>query len=92
MAVRHSDMINQQKRRGHSKWKTYFGPCCGTEARTAIEPVVVAELVDLDAPPVGRLMRHGLCHHQRLLLPGVCGNAPVVREEVGGDVEVLLER
>ena len=36
------------------------------EAGAAVEPVVVAELVDLDAPLVRRLMRHRLCHHQRL--------------------------
>lgn len=75
----------------HAK-KTYLSPCCCTEAGAAVEPVVVTELVDLDAPPVGRLMRHGLCHHQRLLVPGVGGNAPVACEEVGCDVEVLLER
>ena len=36
------------------------------EAGAAVEPVIVAELVDLDAPLVRRLMRHRLCHHQGL--------------------------
>lgn len=41
----------------------------GTEAGTAVEPVIVAELVDLDALLVRRVMRHRVCHHQGFGVP-----------------------
>lgn len=45
--------------------ETYRHEAGIAEAGAAVEPVIVAELVDLDAPLVRCLMRHGLCHHQR---------------------------
>lgn len=36
-------------------------------------------------------MRHLVCHHRRLCVPTVGGNAIVAGEEIGRDVEVLLE-
>lgn len=70
----------------------YLGEIGGAEARASVEPVVVAKFVDLDAPFVGRLMRHLVGHHRRLGVPSFCGNALVVCEEVGRNVEVLLQR
>lgn len=75
-----------------TRGSTYIEEVGTAEAGAAVEPVIVAELVDLDAPPVGRLMRHGVCHHRRLLFPAFCGDALVAREEVGRDVEMLLQR
>jgi hypothetical protein len=46
--------------------ETYRDPAGVAEAGAAVEPVIVTQLVDLDAPPVRRLMRHRLCHHQRV--------------------------
>lgn len=46
---------------------TYRHKACIAEAGATIEPVIMAELVDLDAPLVGGgrgRMRHGLCHHR----------------------------
>lgn len=71
---------------------SYIEEVGSAEACASVKPVIVAELVDLDAPPVGRLMRHSVCHHRRLLFPSFCGNALVACEEVGRDVEVLLQR
>lgn len=65
----------------------------GTEASAAVEPVIVAKLVDLDTLLVRRLMRHRLCRHrQRLFFVEVGSQATVVLEEFGREVEVLLER
>lgn len=36
------------------------------EASAAIKPVVITQLIDLDALLIRRRMRHRLCHHQRL--------------------------
>lgn len=36
-------------------------------------------------------MRHRVCHHRRLVVHGVGGKGFVGSEEVGRDVEVLLE-
>ena len=65
-----------------------------TEAGASVEPVVIAEFVDLDTSPVGLLsrMRHCLRHHRLVGVPSVGRDAVVVRKEVGRNVEVLLER
>lgn len=47
---------------------TYRSESSGAKAGASIEPVIVAQLVDFDAPLVLRLMRHVLCHHQGLLV------------------------
>lgn len=47
--------------------KTYRRKRGRAEAGPSVEPVIVAQLVDLDAPLVLRLMRHVLCHHQCFL-------------------------
>lgn len=66
----------------------------GAEAGAAVEPVVVTKLVDLDALLIRRRMRHGLCRHrQRLVgLQVVSQAGVVVLEQLGGQVEVLLQR
>lgn len=68
----------------------YLGKSRRAEAGTTVEPVIVAQLVDLDALLVRCLMRHRLCHHQRL---GVAlGGKAVISYQVRGDFEMLLER
>lgn len=52
--------VQYQRGRG-----TYRDEARETEAGAAVEPVIVAELVNLDASLIRRLMRHRLCHHQR---------------------------
>lgn len=60
----------------------------GTEARAAVKPVVVAQLIDLDALLV--LMRHRLCHHQGLgIVPR--DELVAVAHQVGREVEMLLQ-
>lgn len=78
-------------RRGRRK--SYLNELGRTEAGASVEPVVVAQLVDLDAAPVGllSLMRHCLRHHRLIGVPSVGRDAIVVREEVGRNVEVLLQ-
>lgn len=77
---------------GATTGRTHLGPRGGAKAGASVEPVIVAEFVDLDTPPIGRLMRHLVCHHRRRRLgPAVGSNAIVKGEEVGRDVEVLLE-
>lgn len=44
--------------------ETYRHEARVAEAGAAVEPVIVAEFVDLDALLICRLMRHLLCHHQ----------------------------
>ena len=51
-----------------SSEKTYRSERGSAEAGASVEPIIVAQLVDLDAPLVLRLMRHVLCHHQRLFV------------------------
>lgn len=63
----------------------------GAKAGASVEPVGISQLVNLDAFLVCRLMRHGLCHHQRFVAPR--GDVSVeVEDEVGRNVDVLLER
>ena len=50
-------------------WDTYDEKGRGAKAGAAVKPVIVAQLIHLDAPLVRRLMRHRLCHHQRLGVP-----------------------
>lgn len=72
--------------------KSYLYMIGSAKAGAAVEPVIFAQFVNLDAPPVGgRLMRHRVCHHRRLVVHGVGGKGFVGGEEVGRDVEVLLE-
>lgn len=60
----------------------------GTEARAAVKPVVVAQLIDLDTLLV--LMRHRLCHHQGLgIVPR--DELVAVAHQVGREVEMLLQ-
>lgn len=59
------------------------------EARAAVEPVIVAQLVDLDPLPPTRRIRHRLCHDQRLWF--ALGAVGQVAQDAGGEVEVLLE-
>lgn len=69
---------------------TYGNKGGSTEARAAVEPVIIAQLIDLDAPPVRRLMRHRLCHHQRLGFH--LGYPAIVGEETWGEIKMLLKR
>ena len=67
---------------------------CDAEASSSVEPVIVAELVDLDALLFRRLMRHGLCHHQQVRSPlwdGATG-AAAAANQLWREVEMLLER
>lgn len=74
--------------------KSYLDELGRAETGASVEPVVISEFVDLDAAPVGLLsrMRHFLRHHRLVVVPCVGGNAIVVCEEVGRNVEVLLQR
>lgn len=67
--------------------KTYGDVGRGAEARAAVKPVIIAELVDLDPLPIDHLMRHGLCHHRGVVLPlAVSGGEAAVE-----NVVVLVE-
>ena len=50
----------------HREVKTYKYESRRAEPSSAIEPIIVAQLVDLDSLLVARRIRHRLCHHQRL--------------------------
>lgn len=75
------------------KWKrrlvfssTYCDEGCGTEAGSEVEPVIFAKFVNFDALFI-RLMRHRLCHHQRL-------GAHLrfeVGTQIGSDLQMLFE-
>lgn len=68
---------------------TYSLVARATESGTSIEPVIVAQFVNLDALLVGGLMRHGLCHHQRL---GLSLDSEVrIRGQIRGNFEMLLQ-
>lgn len=70
---------------------TYRHEACEAEAGAAIEPVIVTELVDLDALLIRRLMRHRLCHHQRFglrLLLWLRGDV-AIGEQARCDVEMM---
>ena len=71
-------------------WSTYWDIGGGTEARASVEPVIIAQLVDLDAPAVRRLMRHRLGHHQRLRFHP--GYPTIVGEKIRRKIKVLLQR
>lgn len=75
---------------GGSPYLDKFGRA---EAGASVEPVIVAKLVDFDAPSIGllSLMRHCLCHHRHVGVPSVGGDAIVIGEEVGRNIEVLLK-
>jgi hypothetical protein len=68
---------------------TYSLEARATEAGTSVKPVIVAKLVDLDALSIGGLMRHGLCHHQRLGLS--LGREIRIRSQIRGKFEMLLQ-
>lgn len=75
----------QEKRRHY----TYICVGCGAEAGSAIKPVIVAQFIDFDALLVRRLMRHLLCHHQRL---GVrLGGERPIRGQVWSNLKMLLK-
>lgn len=80
--------------RGRGEAQSYLDEFGRAEAGASVEPVIVAKLIDLDAPSIGllSLMRHCLCHHRLVGVPSVGGDAIVVCEEVGRNVEVLLQR
>jgi hypothetical protein len=62
----------------------------GAKARAPIKPVIVAQLINFDALPVCRLMRHRVCHHQRL--GGVLRwYIVVLQEKLGCRIEMVLE-
>ena len=68
---------------------TYSLKARAAEAGASVEPVIVAELVDLDALLIGGLMRHGPCHHQRL---GLSLDSEVrIRSQIRGEFEMLLQ-
>lgn len=69
---------------------TYAHESCGAEAGAPVEPVIVAQLVNLDALPIRRLMRHGLCHHQRFRAPLRRGEATVADEQVRAEVQIQV--
>lgn len=65
----------------------------GTEAGASIEPVIIAQFVDLDTLPIRRLMRHRLCRHrQRVVGVEIGSQATVVLEQLGREIEMLLKR
>ncbi len=71
----------------HGCGATYRHETREAEAGAAVEPVTLAELIDLDALLIRRLMRHRLCHHQRFgrrLRDDV-----VIAEQVRCDVEMM---
>lgn len=74
--------------------QSYLNELGRAKARASVEPVIVAKLVDFDAPSIGllSLMRHCLCHHRLVGVTSVGGDAIVIREEVGRNVEMLLQR
>lgn len=84
------DKRQDKGRRGHAKkTQTYRRKLGRAEARSAIKPVIVAQLVDLDALLV--LMRHRLCHHQGLgIVPR--DELATVAHQIGREVEMLLQR
>jgi len=65
----------------------------GAEAGASVEPVIVSELVDLNALSVSCLMRHRLCHHRRLSVPlwdnGM--GSEQIGCEVGREIEMLRD-
>lgn len=73
-----------------SRGTTYRDKGSGAEARASVVPIIIAQLVDLDAPPVRRLMRHRLRHHQRLRFDP--GYPALVDEEIWREIEMLLKR
>lgn len=70
--------------------RTYRVKSGRTKARAAVKPVIVTQLVDLDALLVLGLMRHRLRHHQQLRV--TLGGEGGVGDQIGSDVEMLLER
>lgn len=76
------------RRRGDGVGVTYGHEARVAETGAAVEPVIVAELINLDALPVGRLMRHWLCHHQRFGHRRLWDDAAIV-EQVWCDVELV---
>lgn len=71
------------------KSQTYRRKLGGTEACSAIKPVIVAQLVDLDALLV--LMRHRLCHHRGLGIVPRDSELATVADQIGDQVEMLLQ-
>lgn len=69
---------------------TYRDKGGGAKSRASVEPVVIAQFVDFDAPPVRRLMRPRLCHHQRLGFHP--GDPWIVGEKAWRKIKVLLKR
>ena len=79
----------RKKARAGERTATYSLEARAAEACASVEPVIVTELVDLDALLIGGLMRHGLCHHQRIGLP--LGSEVRVRSQIRGKFEMLLQ-
>jgi hypothetical protein len=73
------------------RWRrTYSGEGRSAKAGAAVEPIIVAQFINLDALLIRGLMRHRLCHHQRLGVP--LGREVVIGYQIRSDVEVLLQR
>jgi hypothetical protein len=68
---------------------TYSLVARAAEAGTSVKPIIVSKLVYLYALSISWLMRHGLCHHQRLGLS--LGRELRIRSQVGGKFEMLLQ-
>jgi len=62
------------------------------EARSAVKPVIVAKLVNLNSPPVRRRMRHGLCRHRQRVIGVRLNTNTIILQEIGREIDVLLER
>lgn len=75
---------------GGERAVTYRDVGGGAETSPSVEPVIVSEFVDLDAPLIGRRMRHGLCHHR--LRAFLLGDDSGSFDEIGDQVQVLLQR
>lgn len=84
------DLERQSVGAGWDRGVTYRNKGGSTEARASVEPVIVAQLVDFDAPPVRRLMRHRLCHHQRFGFH--LGYPAIVGEKARREIQMLLKR
>lgn len=78
-----------KKARSDERTTTYSLEARAAEAGASVEPVIVTELVDLDALLIGGLMRHGLCHHQRIWLS--LGSEVRVRSQIRCKFEMLLQ-
>jgi hypothetical protein len=59
------------------------------KAGAAVEPIIIAEFVDLDTFLTRGRMRHVLCHHQRLGIP--LHGESVICDQIWSKFEMLLK-